>query len=476
MISKLVEESFYKKKIKENVTVILLSILIAIVCVLISYPGIFYSDSYGRIDMADDFRDSINLLLTGHGAEMPVIECWLTIVPSLFMAICRMLTGNIATYTFLQSFAFFMVTFLLIKKLNMPYKWLQYLLVCFNPLFFGEAVYYEAGVGCVVAIGVMILIIGTGRDEKNTFDNAIEFALMMLASFVAFGYRANAYTVLPAIGIFLIIQKWGKIRKVCLTLAVVAGIVAIMLVPKVLNIDTMGSGMAGFVWDMLLTINDMEEEDRVQYIDYLDELAGPGATKEALEINTGFSVLSFLPSRINREVLSQEGASAIVLKKYVQFILREPIGYIGTKLEIAKRNLGIDHELAFMEYEYNLIERMWEWGFNNTNERLLFYRQYYAAVNALKGLVLHPWTVFLISSVLALYQWTKKEENRNICLVLMGLAICYYGAFFINAQAFELRYFYPSLYLMWIMDIGILCNMGLQIKEKIAKKAKRSMA
>ena len=68
MIRKLVEESFYRKKVNENITIIFSSILIAIACVFISYPGIFYSDSYGRIDMADEFRNSINLLLTGSNA------------------------------------------------------------------------------------------------------------------------------------------------------------------------------------------------------------------------------------------------------------------------------------------------------------------------------------------------------------------------------------------------------------------------
>ena len=107
----------------------------------------------------------------------------------------------------------------------------------------------------------------------------------------------------------------------------------------------------------------------------------------------------------------------------------------------------------------------------DTNERLFFYRKYYAAVDFLAPIVLHPWTLFLASIILVIYRWFKKEENRELCVFLLGLAIFYYGAFFINAQAFELRYFYPSFYLMWIMDIGILMDMIVKfVKKKIKIK------
>ena len=62
--------------------------------------------------------------------------------------------------------------------------------------------------------------------------------------------------------------------------------------------------------------------------------------------------------------------------------------------------------------------------------------------------------------------------------VLLGTSIFYYGAFLINTQSFELRYFYPSLYIMWIMDLAILLN-GVSIVNwkkfcgKISRKKER---
>jgi len=474
MLEKQVRDSFYIKKIKENSGLIIWSLLIAVFFLLISYPGILYSDSYGRVDTADKLRNSINLLLAGRRNEMPLIECWITLVPSIFIAASKMLTGNIAAYTFAQCFSFFFISFLLIKRLGASWRWLQYILLLINPLFYGIAVYYEAGVGCITAITVMALILSTDPSEKNVFDTVIEIVLLAFASFVAFGYRANAFTVIPVIVIYILVQKWEVIRKIWVTLAIVLGLLMVAFVPKVLNVDTMGSGVASFVWDMLTAINRMEPEKQEEYIDYLDELAGEGATASALKINSEFSVLGFMPSKIDAYVMSADGATGIILKKYVNFIVKEPAAYFDTKWMYAKKTLGIEYEILAGEYEYNLIERMWEWGINDTMERLLFYRKYYAVADFLDWLILHPWKVFVLSAVLVAYKWLRKKKNREFCLFLFGLAVFYYGAFLINAQSFELRYFYPSLYLMWIMDIGILLdlilNLGRFIKKRLDKR------
>lgn len=462
--------SFYYKKVRENAVIIFASLLIAMFCVLISYPGILYSDSYGRVDTADKVRVAINLLLSGQRALIEPIECWITLVPSVFIAIARMLTGNIATYTLAQSFAFFLVSFLLIKRIGTSYKWLQYILFVINPLFYTEAVYYEASVGCVIGIVAMVLILDSGRNEKNIFDKMIEFGLLALASFVAFGYRANAFTIIPVLAIYIMIQKWHALKKVWVTIALVTGLLLVLFVPKMLKVDTMGSSMAGFVWEMLVSINEMEPEKKEEYIDYLDELAGEGATESALSVVSDYVVLSYMGSDIDAYALSADGATGTVLKKYGEFILREPASYFETKLDFTLKTLGVTEKLRNDEYNYNLIERMWEWGFNDTNERLMFYRQYYAVNNLLGEFILRPWIVYVVSIALVVYEWVKKSKNRELYVFLLLLAIFYYGAYVVNTQSFELRYFYPSLYMMWIMDIAILARIVSDVIKRCMKR------
>ena len=106
-------------------------------------------------------------------------------------------------------------------------------------------------------------------------------------------------------------------------------------------------------------------------------------------------------------------------------------------------------------------------------ERLLFYRKYYTVTDLLGWLILHPWKVFVASVALIAYKWKKQQKSRDVYLFLFGLAVFYYGAFLINAQSFELRYFYPSLYLMWIMDMGILLDLVMSLGISIKKKLKK---
>lgn len=98
-------KSFYYRKLQENLSLIICSLFMAIFCVIISYPGIFYSDSYARVETADKIRGAISMLLAGQRDAIE-IRSWITVIPSCLMAVCKMITGNIATYTFLQAFAF----------------------------------------------------------------------------------------------------------------------------------------------------------------------------------------------------------------------------------------------------------------------------------------------------------------------------------------------------------------------------------
>ena len=65
--------------------------------------------------------------------------------------------------------------------------------------------------------------------------------------------------------------NWKMVKKVWTTVAIMVGFVLVLATPKVLNIDTMSSSMAGFVWEILTTIDNMEAEKKEEYIDYLNK-------------------------------------------------------------------------------------------------------------------------------------------------------------------------------------------------------------
>lgn len=478
MMIKIKEEltsSYYTQKVKDNLAIIVWSLLMTGFCVIISYPGIFYSDSYARVETADKVRAAISMLFSGQKDAIE-IRSWITVIPSVFMAICKILTGNIAFYTFIQAFSFFLVTFLLIKKIGTKYKLLQYVLYVINPLFYCEAIYYEAGVGCVVGIVLMVLVLTSMSKEKNYFDKVIDILLLMLASFVTFGYRANAFTILPVIFVYILIQKWEMVKKIGATVALIMGFAMVLIVPKVLNVDTMSSSMAGFVWEILTTIDAMEPEKKAEYIDFLDEFGEPGITERAVEANLEIIVSGYLEfSDLNIYALSEEGRAELALEKYVEFFMREPVALLETKWKNAMRTLGVTTSLSCDEYNYNCAERMSQYGFNDSVERLEFYRNYYVMTKTIGGYILHPWIVFLVTLILTTVEWFRRSENKGLYVFLFLTAVFYYAAYLLNTQSFELRYFYPALYLMWIMDMAIVMDLLAKgvalVKNKLPKKS-----
>lgn len=459
--------SFYVQTIKDNKNLIICSIVLALICTFISYPGIWYSDSYSRVGAVNVVYNCAWKVVTGHRSEI-VASSWITIVPSFFMAACKLITGNIASYTCLQAFVFFLLTFIFIKELDAPYKKLQYVLFAFSPMIFCVSVYYEAGVGCVSGIIALIILLRNSEKIKYKFDKIIEFLLIVLSSFVIFGYRANAFTIIPVIIIYIFTRKYINIRKIATATAVFIGLFLVSALPMLLKINTMSSVSAGFAWEIITTIQRLEPEKQELYKDYLDEVGGEGSTQIAIQSSNENSVIGFLIGEgINMDTLSMEGSFSTILKKYLEIIIKEPATYFSMKWDFTKRTLGIDYKIACVEYDYNRWDRMEEYGFNDCIQREYFVYSYIKTNEVLGFYTCRPWFVYLISTILVTITWLQKDKKRELYVFSLLIAIFYYAAYIINTQSFELRYFYPSLYLMMILDVAIGMKLFKQIIDNI---------
>ena len=153
--------------------------------------------------------------------------------------------------------------------------------------------------------------------------------------------------------------------------------------------------------------------------------------------------------------LSETGAPKVVLRKYVELIRREPAAYISMKWDFTKKTLGLGSKIRCLGYEYNMLDGMAEYGFNDCMQRQFFVKLYNKVNEILGFYTCTPWFVYLISIILVSIKWIQKDEERKLYLFILCLAVFYYSAFIINTQSFELRYFYPSLWLMMLLDGAI---------------------
>ena len=463
------KKSFYIQKIKNNKNIIIGSLFLAILCTLITYPGIWYSDSYSRYNMSLTIGKCLKMILNGQ-RNLINVSCWLTVVPSFFMEFFKVITGNIAAYTVFQAFMFFQATFLLCKKLNnckKSYLKAKYIILALSPLIYCVSVYYEASILCVAALVYLILLLDMIKINKSVFDKIIEFGLIIFFSFMMFGYRANAFTVIPVLLFYIYKLKIDKKLKLLTTFSLMFGYLLTFLLPMFLNIKIMSSVSAGFAWEIISVIQHLDEEKKLNYLNYLDEIGGSGSTKEALKISTESSVNSLFESEINKENLSKEGNSKIILSKYINLIIKEPLTYFKVKGNFTLKTLGIVKKISYAEYNYNRWNIMKKYNFSDSKMRVLFVKSY-DKFNELFGFVIRrPWIVYLLTILDIVASKKQKDKKTNYYLFIFMLSVFYYGAYIINTQSFEIRYFYPSLYLCFILDLSIFFNFIPIIMSKI---------
>lgn len=461
-----IRESIYIRWLKENKGLICLCAFISAFMCILTYPGIMYTDSYARTNMTTDLKLSINAFLLGD-SELNNYSSWITIIPSFFILLSKEIVGSVVLYTYIQCFLFVLMTMVMGDNLICcNHKiWNRICILCI-PVIWAYGVYYEASVGCISAIMAMILLIYKYRKIEKRTDRIFTLVLFVFVTFIAFGYRANAFTIIPFLcfSIFLLYKKISI--KMILMGCLMVGFYLTSLVPKLLNIDTMSSYAGSFVWEIVSTIQSMDDEKKVKYIDYLDDIFGENTTEIALEKNTYTEEDSSINSiwwgnPFNSKLVSEKENTAKVLEKYIALIKEEPKAYLRTKWEFALHTMGMNMPLRMVEYDYNRDGNMSKYGFNNSMERKEFVENFHSYMEFME---IHriPWIMFG-AALLLLLVWRVKfygmKNQINLYEIVYGTAVFYYGAYIVNTQSFEFRYYFPSWLLLMLISISLSINM-----------------
>ena len=228
--------SLYLNALRNRKTVWAWSLILAIACTFISYPGIWYSDSYVRVTTAEAVANAIEKTLIGRGKPLETGNAF-TVIPSFFMALSYAAMGQFGLYTLIQAFGLFAAVFLLIQEMNPPFQKTLAVLLGLSPIIYGASVYFEANVGSLIGLIMLILLFRRAGKEKDRADRAAEFLLVTLSSLITFGYRTNALTVVPVLTVYLFLSCRKNIMKKMLILcALILGIVLTWLIPAVFQV------------------------------------------------------------------------------------------------------------------------------------------------------------------------------------------------------------------------------------------------
>lgn len=133
-------------------------------------------------------------------------------------------------------------------------------------------------------------------------------------------------------------------------------------------------------------------------------------------------------------------------------------------------SLGINQPLRMAEYDYNRDNSMSQFGYNDCKQRLAYVDFFLAFMNFMIIFRI-PWLMFTVALVLILiwrFKCGGKKENINIYEASFGIAVFYYGAYILNTQSFEFRYYFPSWLLLFLIIFSLSAD--LCFRNKILKK------
>ena len=448
-------KGYYGKGFRNVWPVWVWSAFLALLCSHITYPGIWYSDSYVRVTTGGAVLNAMVKALSGNRIILETGNAF-TVIPSFVMAVFIGLTGHVALYSFFQAFAFFFAMGLLIRELKPAWPRFQYVAFCLSPVIYGVSVYYEANIGSLIGMIVLILLFRKVQIPKPRMERVAEFLMISFATFITVGYRTNALTVLPVLLVYLYRNRALR-RKILPVLALAVGLILVWLVPWCFGVIGESNMNTGFVWEMITTIQRMDPADRAAYLDYLDDIGGDGATEAAVQSSNENTVDGFMwGSALNTTKLSAPGVTWKVMRKYIGLIRERFSDWFRMKWDFLMRAMGISQPLDLNEYDYNRWERMDEYGFNDSLQRQWFHSSFIRMNEILGDYTRRPWVPFLISAFLVLVEWIRRNRQREMYLLLFLLALFYYGAYLVVIVVFELRMFYPALFLLKILDADIV--------------------
>ena len=226
---------------------------------------------------------------------------------------------------------------------------------------------------------------------------------------------------------------------------------AVSLLPSLLTIKVRNSASAGFIWEILCTIQAMPEGDQEAYDNYLDSQIGEGNTQAALEVNDIPSGVNCWLWSIVTPKIGDDIHRGKIAEKYIELAVKEPKSFIKMKTYFTMRTLGINAPLQNVEYEYNTWNRLQNFGMRDSRLRQVFVNSYNHVQN--HWIVFRiPWIWFALAFIGTLWLSRSSKNNKSLdTWILLLFAVLYYAAFIITTQRFEFRYFFPSFYLLLIV-------------------------
>jgi|GEM_PF-5277599 len=432
--------------------ILIISAIASIWLTLIFYPGVLYSDSFARWDLA------LKTLHSCGGINK------FTILPSLWMALTYFLTQNFAAFSVLQSFLFFYSSLRLIAIMgNFKTKWIWMPLILFIsfPLFQAYSVYHESSIGTVIGINFLLIVSSCARkrfQEINAAKLSYCFLVYLLIFSTIFGFRQNTIIILPAV--IFIVLKTSSSKKILITqaLALVISLIFVYSLPdlflKFKDIQKGQETNIAMAWETAEIIHRTHDPKYEHCLDYLGN--SPNATMNSLpNIEEDIWLSLFNSNALSIFKVQIPEVSQHIQSDYFRIISDHPKAFLENKIYNSVRMLGFYKPLAFYEFDENRWNSLPSYGCRLTELRHKGFKRVWKLMRRL-AIIRTPYLMFILGILMVYAGKRYLKENVRYLNTTLGLALLYYLGFLLVTERFEFRYFFPSFYLISVILIVLL--------------------
>lgn len=427
--------------------------LMAALVTFVVYPGVLHADCYIRAECAEYIIEN---------AWPEGFTPYVTLLPSVFIAIPLWLTGNLAAYTWLQAVFFLWSLFEFLCKVCKNYIFAVLSFFLLSPLLVGYSVFWDSRVLAAILLLWLIVLDQKIEQKTNKWVSILIAAAYSFAVFVITGYVINAATAIVGLLIWNIGKaiRYRKGFKLVFLKIVSAllGIVLALQVPMFLGLPKGSNATTGMLWEMACIVNRIGPGNG--YNEYLDDILGEGETSKVFGVEKPEkqSVWAF---QIDYNTISAK-KSGDVLAKYVRLIKEKPIEFIRTKLSIVEEVLV---RADFNAYYENQNGRMQDFGMQDSTRRT----QAIGIVNQYMKFCVPfriPILMFAIAGILALMGKVAKIDVEQSVKILW-VAVAYEGGFFLTTQAYVFRYYFPAFLLIIFVILELVADfIGANVNKK----------
>jgi len=451
---------FYKRTVNWVVVFSVFAAILAVVGTLRVYPFIGLADGFSRWNLA------VELCNTGKITT----ETLLSPMISLFQAATYYLTESYGLYTIIQAYFFYLATgllFYLMLKDIMVYKFpawfLLALITLFVPTFRIFPLMLTDSAPVFILLTFMLYLLTSGCELSKIGGGTL---LILLIVFLTVAIRVNSLVLFSLITLFLLFTL-KKNKTLCLTIAVITGMILGVLVPKQMLPNNSNASSLGMIWELVSI--EKETGDPVLF----DQLSEFGDVAEA-ENRWNPEYLNAVvwdnnPPFYAIDIAQTENAKAIT-KIYLKTFLRMPSEFIKNKLSYICRTLGVSDNLITSARGVHGIDDITQgYGGMVTQIQESDRSSFIEFTDRFSILTLKPWTLVTIMLCLLLISKILFNTDGTVFTLTWAIAVGYYLSFCINTQAMEYRYYAPSFYLLYIGTICLIVTICNQIVIKREK-------